>query len=877
MVLDGVPVFGEREPSRPFEVAIAARSHAADVASSLHPNRTLDRRLLQLINAMPSADPGSGGVLPLPPPQPARLEAVEGEDEPVRSLEELHGEPDAEPAAGPAPIADRAGPAAPSLQPTGEVYTPTSRRDPIEPPLLEPDIWPEWLLSVRLNGDLVSDATLFVENPDDGSFAIDADALRGWRIRVDPADLLTFQGNPFLPLDRLEGARHEIDLSELSMTLDVPPDLFGASEIDLEATLRQMPQAGAGGFFDYDLLYTDGSDIAAVLGGLFEVGGFGSLGHGITNFRVEAMNDDPDFTRLESFLRHDFPERRATLRLGDTLSVGGSFAQGQRFGGIQYGTNFATDPSFVTFPRPAIGGLAQQNSVVDVLIDDATRATRNVPPGPFTIENLPVVTGAGEVQLRVTDLLGREQIVTQPYYVSSRLLREGLHEYSYGFGFERKDFGTKSFDYSDPLANATHRYGVTNRITVEAHLESELDRHSVVLGGSALAADLGVVSAGIGGSVGDGDQGVLGQAAYEYLAGSWNLSLRTRYTSPDFRQFGDDGDVRRIDQANVGFELGDFGRLGLLFINRDRIGEDNDRIFTGSYSVPLGPGNFLLNAVQTVEPENEFALTATYSIPLGPNRSISSSLGRQDGDYGARTQYRRTRGASDLGLDYRLAAEAGDDNTRVDGRFSYQTAYGSGDLELERNDGDNNLRAGVSGSVAMVDGMVSASRRIGQAFGIVSMPGFEDVRVLIDNREAGRTDSNGQLMLPRLRAYEPNRISFDVQDLPLEARVGFNEVMAVPMDRSGVVVDFGIARLYQATGVLFDADGKALPAGLKLTDEAGEIEAWVARDGFTQITGTRTGEAELAGTLGDKTYRCIIAVPEGEDSFAELGDVRCTG
>ncbi|MEO1016771.1 MAG: fimbria/pilus outer membrane usher protein [Pseudomonadota bacterium] len=775
----------------------------------------------------------------------------------------------------PDPPEPAAGPAAPSLAETGSVYTPTSRRDPLETPLLETDIWQEWLLAVVLNGEPVSDATMFVENPDDGSFAIEADALENWRIRYDIADVLTFQGNPYLPLAKLEGAEHEIDRSALSLRLQVPADLFDRSSYDLATDTDVEPQSGVGGFFDYDLLFTDGTDIDDNLGGLFEFGGFGSLGHGITNFRVEAMSDDPDATRLESFLRHDFMDRRATLRLGDSLTEGGSFASGKRFGGVQFGTNFATDPSFVTFPRPSIGGLAEQNSVVDVVIDNATRATRNVPPGPFSIDNLPVVTGAGEVQLKVTDLLGREQIVTQPYYVSSRLLREGLHEYSYGLGFERQDFGTESFEYGQPLANATHRYGFTNRITSEAHIESEIDRHSAVLGASALAGSLGVVSGGLGGSYDEGDVGALGQIAYEYLAGSWNLSLRTRYTSSEFRQFGDDGTVRRIDQANLGLDFNDWGRVGLLLINRDLIDEENDQLVTGTYSVPLGPGNLLFNAVQTIEPDNELALTATYSIPLGPKRSISTSVERRDGDYGVRSQYRRTRGSSDIGLDYRLSAEAQEDETRLDGRISYQSQYGSGDLEVERQDGDYNLRTGLSGSLALVDGHVSASRRIGQAFGIVSMPGFADVRVLIDNREAGRTDENGQLMLPRLRAFERNRVSFKVEDLPLDARVGFNEVMAVPMDRSGVLVDFGIARSYQATALFLDGDGAVLPAGLQLIDETGDVEAWVARDGYTQILGLRTGEALLTGTQGEVEFQCAIFIPEDAESFADLGTIQC--
>ncbi len=812
----------------------------------------------------------------LPRPPPTLLSVPSSpDDEPLLVLAPSVGNADISAESSDAHLAASvASPEIPVPWGTGEVTTPTTRRDPIEPPLLEEEIWQEWLLAVTLNGEPFSDATLFVQNPEDQSFAISADALDQWRVRYDLADVLTFQGNPYLPLDKLRDAQAEVDLATLTLDLTVAPGGFYGTVVDLDEQDRVVAQSGLGGFFDYDLLFSAGSELDTELSGLFELGGFGSLGHGITNFRVEAMDEDPELIRLESFLRHDFLDKRATLRIGDTISEGGSFASGTRFGGIQYGTNFATDPSFVTFPRPSIGGLAEQSSVVDVIIDDATRATENVPPGPFSIGNLPVVTGAGEVQLRVTDLLGREQIVTQPYYVSSRLLRDGLHEYAYGVGFERKDFGSESFDYGDPIANVTHRYGFSDWITGEAHIESKIDRQSLVVGGSALIGAYGVVSGAVGASQDEGEPGALGELAYEYLAGDWNLSLRTRYTSDDFRQFGDTGQVRRTDQANLGFQLGDWGRIGLLLVNRDRVNADNDRLFTATYSVPVGPGSLLLNGVQTFEPDNELAFTATYSIPLGPRRSMSASFARRDRDNIASAQYRRTRGASDLGLDYRLAAEVGDDDARGNGRASYQSRYGTGNVEFERFQGENNFRAGISGSLALVDGVVRPSRRIGQAFGIVSMAGFSDVKVLVDNREVGRTDSKGALVLPRLRAYEANRISFDVEDLPLDARVGYNEVTAAPMDRSGIMVDFNIERSWQATATLVDQEGAFLPSGLHLVNESGTVEAMVARDGFTQITGTIFGAFELISSGESLAYRCEIMVAEDE-SFADLGGVTC--
>ena len=178
-------------------------------------------------------------------------------------------------------------------------------------------------------------------------------------------------------------------------------------------------------------------------------------------------------------------------------------------------------------------------------------------------------------------------------------------------------------------------------------------------------------------------------------------------------------------------------------------------------------------------------VTATYALPLSNNRSASAEIERSQNGQRARAQYRQGRGPSDLGLDYRVAAEVGDDAQAVDARMSYQTVYGAAELDVERYESDNNLRAGVNGSVGLVDGTVRASRRIGRAFGMVETPGFSDVRVYVDNREVGRTDKAGYLMLPALRPFESNRVRLEVEDLPLDARIGSAEAVAVPYDRAG--------------------------------------------------------------------------------------------
>ena len=61
------------------------------------------------------------------------------------------------------------------------------------------------------------------------------------------------------------------------------------------------------------------------------------------------------------------------------------------------------------------------------------------------------------------------------------------------------------------------------------------------------------------------------------------------------------------------------------------------------------------------------------AVPLGERRSASVQALKRGGDYGTAATFRQTRGASDLGLDYRLAAETGTRYDSIEGRVSYQS------------------------------------------------------------------------------------------------------------------------------------------------------------------------------------------------------------
>jgi outer membrane usher protein len=752
---------------------------------------------------------------------------------------------------------------------------PVRRRDPIEPPLLEQAEWREWLLSVVLNGEPVSDGALFIRNRDD-QWAVQVLDLRVWRVRLDENRIITFNGEAFYPLDALPGLEQRYDAANLTIELDLPPDAFEPSTLQAKRPTTLAAVAGRGGFLDYDFLFGTGDQMRTRLDALLELGLFDQIGVLINNLRAgDIANNDREFVRLDTTYTKDLPDRRATLRLGDSLTEGGALGRPVRFGGIQWSTDFSTDPTFVTFPLPTIGGLADQPSVAEVFLDNTKRATEQVPPGPFTIENLPALTGAGEVQLKVTDLLGREQLITQSYYVSSRLLRAGLSEYSYETGFEREKFNEASFDYGKPLAAATQRYGITNGLTGEGRIEVAQRVQSLGGGGSVLLGTYGLLSGGAIGSHHDGAPGFAVFGDYEYRATRFDVGLRSRHSSGGFRQLGlDQRPARRVDQASFGLNLYPYGRLGMLLVNADTREGPNQLSASANYSVPIGPGFLLLNAVRTLEPDPEFAVAATYSVSLSSLDSMSSTVGWEQQGLRTRSQYSRMRGASDLGPSYRIASETGKDARLVDATLRYDATMASAQVDTIYQEGDKAMRASVDGALAYVDGHAGLTRQLGRAFGMVNLPGYSDVTVYVENREVGRTNESGQLFLPRLNPYQENHVRIRPEDLPLTAQIDQEEQIAVPFDRSGVGVTFDVRDNRTALATLVDAKGEPLPAGLQMTGDEGRVSAQVADSGFAYITSAGAEPALLQSVPGQPAFRCALpAFPD--EPMAQLGEIRC--
>ncbi|WP_158596037.1 fimbria/pilus outer membrane usher protein [Oleomonas cavernae] len=320
----------------------------------------------------------------------------------------------------------------------------------------------------------------------------DAD-LAALRLNIPDGVALEIDGDVYRLLSALQPMAVSLDEGRQVLLLSLPQTAMQATSVNFGRGPLVPPTSRDWSLFlNYDAALATTETYALGSGAVEGVlsGPYGSLTNsGLGRMRLDggigggARSGDTQSTdsavRLESTYTYDNPDNLTRLRVGDSVSGYSSFAQQVRFGGIQFSTDFNLRPGQYKFGAPGLAGYLDNDASVALYVDNVLRYTGSLPAGPFSFNDLPVTTGAGETRLVVRDLLGREQVITSSYYVSGDALAAGTQEYSYELGALRDDYGRRSFDYGDAFLSGTHRLGLTDWLTAEVHGELQADRYQL--------------------------------------------------------------------------------------------------------------------------------------------------------------------------------------------------------------------------------------------------------------------------------------------------------------------------------------------------------------------------------------------------------------
>ena len=756
------------------------------------------------------------------------------------------------------------------------------------------------LLEVTINGQSLKEV-VHAERGPDGKLLLPIDAWAAARLAPLGKTRTLSDGSAGYAVDDITAATYHVNPSALTVNIDAPASAFVNSNLigqGAPAVVLSNQEPGVMVNYDLSILKSPGTrnpEAAATL----EVIAFNAYGSFVTsglvrNSTTANLSVSPSATvvsRLDSYWRYDMPDRLQTVVVGDTVGVSGGWSRPARFGGVRWGRDFGMRPGFVTFPQIALAGEAALPSTVEVLVNNARTLSQAVAPGPFSLSNVPLVTGAGELNLVVRDLLGRETVVKQSYYASPRLLAPEINDFSFEAGWLRTGYGGDS-RYTDPFVAGTFRAGLTDRLTGEGRLEVQPNRQAAgfelagLLGDWAVARMALAVSSGH--TQGPSERGQLAQAGIERSSAKGGASLQYEYASRGFAPFAEgvgtavpERRARERWLASAGGILAGSVSGGVNFVKQTRW--DGEHLTSAGMSLSATIWRGIGVGVQV---NKRFDNNRSWTAGLNVNVSL---------DQGLNTSARSNRGASGQISSSVLATQTPPSGPGLGWRAEVSTLpsqmarggvqYITSQSEFELDVASDRYahitsRGGTRGTVGWLAGAPFFSRPVGDgAVAIVEVAGVAGVPVMRAHQVVAVTDSQGRAFIPQLLPWQANQIEIDPSDLPLDVEV--NEVVqqVTPRARSGARVTFDIRRTRQALVALHQADGQPIPMGARVRMLPGGGEFVTGRRGEVWLTDLGTDMQRISVTWKGGFCEVNFAVPaaSADNTLGKIGPLTCDG
>lgn len=597
-------------------------------------------------------------------------------------------------------------------------------------------------------------------------------------------------------------------------------------------------------------------------------------------------------TRLDFNYTVSLPDRLLRLRLGDFITSGADSQRAIRLGGIQFGSDFALRLDLITMPLPDFRGNAVVPTIADILVNDASAISLPIGAGPFEIRNVPVQTGSGKVSLNLQNSLGQSVRTTVAYYASNALLAPGLHTFAVQAGVIRHQFGSQSNAYGQLAASGSYRWGVSPRLTAALYAEATRSAALVGSGVSVNLANLAIATGDCAASSGRDGNGVRCVAQIEHRDSLVSLRLSHGFATKAFRDnAASDGypAIRRQTDASIALAMGPAGTMSLGYTALDQAGDvarkrlkgapamfgrgSAVRLASVTYSVQRGPISIYANGSHDTSARGGRSIMFGLSLPFGRRSQASVDRQMQGGRW--QSQLQAARGTSEAdSWGYQAAIGRG----AIDSQFvevQHRSRIGWLAAGIDRTNGATTIRAQARGSVSAIDGSVFLSNTINDSFAIVDTQGLAGVRVLHENRVAGRTDRSGKLMVTDLRSFQVNHLAIEPTDLPPDAVIATGERDVRPQDRAGVVLRFPIKRPNGAVLVLVDASGRPLPPGSTVTLEASGATFPLGFDGETFVEGLDQHTVLNVARPDGTRCRVGLSVTARDRGLARLGPFSC--
>lgn len=615
---------------------------------------------------------------------------------------------------------------------------------------------------------------------------------------------------------------YQLQRQRLIVTL--APDYLPASSIGSVYSERDYT-FGQSFLFNYDVFAQDiGSNSFTDQAEGLSLGAQGSIMAQYNQFsfrheqlyrnRVNMFQDRQ--VRLQTSVWYQDYDELYSVGVGDFISTASWSARGYRMGGVYIGRDYSLRPDLITFPTPQFSDSAALPSTAELFIDGMLTAQGEIPPGPFSFEQRPYISGAGQATLVTTDALGRTVTSDQSFYITEQLLAKGFSDYALGIGRLRRNYSQTSFDYGSQMSTVGYyRRGVSDFSTLGASVELQSDIQVLGVEAQQRIGVLGVVSAAWRESFQPGSGGNEYTIGYQYDARNWSFAARHLERTDTFNDIASYSEAsmlpKRTSQLITSVRFQEYGSAALAWFSMDASRGNSTDLVTLSYSPRLQRRVAVIFSANKELSSGNYGLSAAISINLGRSTFGSFSFNSDNAnDVYGRVQVSHGN-AQQRGISWSASQTFNQQREQSQLVANFRHDYTEGYFGVFGPTSDLKPYGGLRGSLVFAQGQTFATAPIYQAFAVVDTDGQADIPVYVSNLYSGRTNTNGYLIATNLMPNIDNRIHIDPLGLDFDIYPERFEAWVRPAGSVGVPVHFGMQPTQERVIRILQVDGEPVP------------------------------------------------------------------
>jgi outer membrane usher protein len=616
---------------------------------------------------------------------------------------------------------------------------------------------------------------------------------------------------------------------------------------------------------------------------------------------LSMSGDSRRWQNTQIYAQHDLTDARAQLTLGETYTSG-DILDSVRVRGIGIASDQRMLPASQRGYAPVIRGVAESNAQVTVRQNGYVIHSTTVAPGAFQIDDLYPTGYGSDLEVTITEADGRTKKIVVPYTTVPQMLREGTAR----FGLWAGQVDEANLPDTPFVFQGTMQYGATTNSTLYAGTTVSNSYLSGLLG-FAVNLPFGAVALDVTGSRAafrrEGvRRGVSTRLRYSRSLASTGTSFglaAQRFSTRDYLGVTDaarlrsrlrrgvagemiGGERSRFD-VNVGQSVGrgqlsltgslvDYWRSRTRRVDYTLAYGSSWRSFSYSMSVQRSRlGDVFGTGVDTPRRDGmDTTVFLSLSLPLGstpssPTLGMSYSRG-SDNDSSLQARLNGNLPGND-DLTYTLGAGRSESDVSSStsigyANLGYRTYAGLYRASVSRDSGGGTqFSLGASGAlVAHRDG-ITLAQELGETNAIIHAPGAAGAQ--IESQAGVRLDRNGNAVVRSLLPYQLNTVSIDPLGASHDVHLESTSETVAPRAGAFARLDY---RTSVAQALLIHAsrpDGKPLPFGASVLDEAGQVVGVVGQGSKIFVRGIMSG-ARLTVNWGDddgKGESCDITVP----------------